>query len=145
MLPATGLYIRQKFTSQIVKSNDSLVYLSLSGIYGQTENPFVSSHRISDVDFGYMQRLNTTLTIELPTGYELDSSPKPMVLLTPDSSIYYRFGAQQNDNVLYVQQKLEYHKSTYPAGDYPTFYEFHKQYYTLMQEPVVLRRKPRGG
>jgi hypothetical protein len=130
-----------KFTTQSATDNDGNIYISLPSIYGETTNPFVSSERISAVDFGYRQKIVTVMQLELPDGYELDSLFKNKLLITPDTSISFMFAIEQVDQTLIMQQKLEYKKSLYQVKDYPAFYEFHQQYYKLIQQPAVLRRK----
>jgi hypothetical protein len=130
-----------KFTAQPVMDNEENIYLSISSLYGESTSPFVSAQRKSAVDFGYKQKLTKVLQFELPDGYEIDSLFKPKGMITSDTSISFLFDAETMGGTVIIRQALDYKRSLYSAINYPDFYEFHQQYYKLIQEPVVLRKK----
>ena len=139
---ANSLFIRRvQFTSQPM-NDDGNIYVALSSVYGETENPFTSAERSSDVDFGYRPHIHTTMQLQLPKGYELDPATKPQSLATPDSSIRFSYTTTVKNDTLYIEQRLDYTRSLYLVKEYPAFYAFHHDYYKLMQQPVVLRKRP---
>jgi hypothetical protein len=129
------------YTAQPATDNDGSIYITIPSLYGDYTNPFVSPERVSAVDFGFKQKINTVLQMEIPEGYEVDSLWGLKQVITPDTGIVFLYGAEVQENLLLMRQQLEYRKSLYQVKDYPYFYEFHQQYYHLNQQPVVLRKK----
>ncbi len=130
-----------KFTTAASADNDGNIYISLPAIYGEANNPFVSEERISAIDFGYRQKESTSLTLEIPEGYEIDSLFKPQWLITEDTTISFLFDAEDLGTKLIMGQRLDYKRSLYSAKEYPSFYEFHRKYFQLRQQPVILLKK----
>ena len=129
------------FITQPTTDNDGTIYISIPSIYGSSANPFTSSERSSDVDFGYAQSENIVMNLRIPEQYEADSLFKPIRLSMHDNSIQFLYQVETTDNNVTLMQKKEYKKTFYAQEDYPAFYDFHLKYYDLRQRPIILRRK----
>jgi hypothetical protein len=104
-------------------------------------NPFIADERKSDVDFGFLQDYTLFGNYTIPEGYTFESVPKSMSLIMPDTSIVFKRIMQAEDNLLDVRVWVNFKQSYYTAASYPVFANFYKQFMTLLNEPVVIKKK----
>lgn len=117
------------------------IYISLQSVFTNQLYHFVDSSRISAVDFGYTQKIFTTLQLQLPEGYSIDSLPAPVAIATDDKSITCLFNAELTGNTLQMQVKVDYNESIYEPTQYKAFYQFHQHLYSILNNPVLLHKK----
>ncbi len=117
------------------------IYISLQSVFTNQLYHFVDSSRISAVDFGYTQKIFTTLQLQLPEGYSIDSLPAPVAIATDDKSITCLFNAELMGNTLQMQVKVDYNESIYEPAQYKAFYQFHQHLYSILNNPVLLHKK----
>jgi len=129
-----------KFNEPLTSSGD-YKYFSINILSGLEKNPFVADNRYSDVFFGYNQNYMIVGTFTLPDGYEVETLPKNLRMIMPDTSISISRTSQVSGNVLMARLALEFKKPVYPASEYPEMHEFYKQLFEVLNEQFVIRKK----
>src|SRR6185295_11379301 len=94
---------------------------------GKEKNPFIADRRSSDVFFGCNQSSTIIGNFTLPEGYEIETLPKNIKMIMPDTSISIVRRAQLTGNTLQTQIQLNFQKPFYPASQYDELHEFYKQ------------------
>ena len=130
-----------KFTAQAMVDNDGNIYLSVPTVYGRTSSPYVNAERGSDLDFGCKSRTDVVMDIKLPDNYVVDSIVPNIRLNMQDSSMTFVYNAESQNGTVSIRQKIDRVTSFYPVDAYSGFYEFFRKYYTLKQNPVIIKKK----
>lgn len=99
----------------------------------------VDSIRMFDVelDFDYLD--TDTVTIRVPTGYEIESMPKPVKLETKFGA-YSNEYAYKNDMVTYIRTVQQNH-GRFPPSDYAELANFYQTIHKSDRVKMVLRKK----
>jgi len=138
-LPLSQLF---GFTHQLEESGE---YLMLYGnlFSGIGKNPFLSDNRYTQINFGYNKSVNLNESFDIGNGLIAEELPKDIILTMSDKSISVRRNIQlsPDGNKIIMRIWLEVNKSVFEAEDYPAVKEFFKKLYTILEEPVVLKRK----
>jgi hypothetical protein len=135
--------LTQKFNfSMPVKSSGDYEYFSLNLFQGLNKNPFIADQRITDIEFNYNQTYTLTGKIFIPDNYQFDDLPKSLKMIMPDSSIAFSRLLQADSNSLDFRITLDFFKSTYDAREYPYLQEFYKKLYNILNEQIVIKKKP---
>jgi hypothetical protein len=131
------------FNHQLENSGDYL--LLYPNMFGSVEkNPFLSENRYTEINFGYKRALSFNESFNLPDGLVVEALPKSMALRTPDTGMVVTriTDMQTGTNNIVVKIKLELNRTVYSPEEYPGVREFFKKMYALLNEPIVLKRKP---
>ena len=137
-----SLPLEQKFNFQIpVNSSGEYKLLNLNMFTGLQSNPFISDIRFTNVDFAVNQSQELLEMISLPPGLEPETLPKDFRLITPDNGITCARFITYNNNTLNVLFRIEFNRSVFDAGEYPTLKEFYKKMVNTLNEPIILRNK----
>jgi len=130
-----------KFSSTLNRSGDYL-FFKLNMFSGLDKNPFISDQRISDIDYGYLKDYIIVGSYSIPDGYVCDTLPENISLQMPDKSIVFTRNINASGNQLNVRLSVKFENSFYPVADYPDFKEFNKKMYAILNEQVVIKKKP---
>lgn len=129
-----------KFTQPLAAAGD-YKYFSVNMLTGLEKNPFVADNRLSDVFFGYNQKVEIFGTFYLPEGYQLDEMPKNVKMIMPDTSVTITRIAQVHDNLLQTKVEVEFKKPVFNVEEYPDLQEFYKRLFDILNEQFVVRKK----
>ncbi|MEP7371817.1 MAG: DUF3857 domain-containing protein [Chitinophagaceae bacterium] len=129
-----------KFNQALNVSGDYR-HFSANVLSDLSKNPFVKDSRYSDVFFGTNQSYLILGNFTVPDGYELETLPKNIKMIMPDTSITISRASQFANNTLLTKIQLEFKKSVFSAEEYPELQEFYKQLYALLNEQFVIRKK----
>jgi Domain of Unknown Function with PDB structure (DUF3857) len=141
-LEADSLPLVQKIKfNQPLNSSGDYKYFSSNILSGLEKNPFIADNRFSDVFFGYKQSCLILANFTLPEGYEIETLPKNIKMIMPDTSVSISRAAQLSGNVLMTRVLLEFKKPIYAASQYPILQEFYKQLFDMLNEQYVIRKK----
>jgi Domain of Unknown Function with PDB structure (DUF3857) len=127
--------------SQPLNSSGDYTYFSCNILSGLEKNPFIADNRSADVFFGTNQSYMIIGNFLLPEGYELETLPKNIRMIMPDTSISIRRSSQVSENNLMTRIELEFKKPFYPASQYEELHEFYKQLFDMLNEQFVIRKK----
>jgi Domain of Unknown Function with PDB structure (DUF3857)/Transglutaminase-like superfamily len=130
--------------SQPLNSSGDYKYFSNNILSGLEKNPFVADNRFSDIFFGYKQSFTILANFNIPEGYEMESLPKNIKMIMPDTSVSMTRAAQLSGNILMTRVVLEFKKPIYPASQYPELQEFYKLLFDMLNEQYVIRKKSKA-
>lgn len=128
--------------NESLSSSGNYKYFSLNLFSGLEKNPFVAESRFSDISFGANQEYSMVENFFIPEGFTFDELPKSIKMLMPDSSIVFTRLIDADDNRFSTRITLSFNKPDYAVGEYDKFREFYKRLFDLMNEQVVIKRKP---
>jgi hypothetical protein len=133
--------LEQQFNFTIpptVSGDYKLINLNLfSGI---AKNPFISNIRFTNIDYGCLQSHTVVESIELPASLKIESLPRNIRMIMPDTSISLSRMLEVKDNVLSVRYSITTTRSVFTADEYDYVKEFYKKMADIMNEQVVLRK-----
>jgi len=127
------------FSTQLAGENN-YIYVSPNLFAPLKNNPFVSEHRLTDVDFGYRDNYSITGTFKIPAGYKVEALPKSLALQMPDESIICRRFIAEEGGVIVARFVIDHKKSIYFKENYPEFHEFCKKMYEMLNEQIILKK-----
>ena len=104
-----------QFTKQCTTAGD-IIYLNPLVIPPITKNPFTAETRNLPIELPYKQRTTLNVTLTLPDGWQLEETPKPIILRLDGitASIMY----QQKDNQLTVLYKENVSRTFFTQQQY---------------------------
>jgi len=133
--------LEQQFNFTIpptVSGDYKLINLNLfSGI---AKNPFISNIRFTNIDYGCLQSHTVVENIELPASLKIESLPRNIRMIMPDTSISLTRMLEVKENVLSVRYSITTTRSVFTADEYDYVKEFYKKMADIMNEQVVLRK-----
>lgn len=133
--------LEQQFKFDIpptVSGDYKLINLNLfSGI---ATNPFISDIRFTNIDYGSLQTHTIIEDIELPPSLKIESLPKNVRMIMPDTSITLSRMMEFKNNTLYVRFTIATTRSVFTADEYPYVKDFYKQMANIMNEQIVLKK-----
>jgi hypothetical protein len=113
--------------------------INLNLFSGITKNPFISDIRFTNIDYGCLQSYTVVESITLPPSMKLETLPKNIRLIMPDTSIALSRYIQVKDNVLSVKYAINTARSVFTADDYEYVKSFYKKMAEIMNEQIVLK------
>jgi hypothetical protein len=122
-------------------------FIPLNLFSGFERNPFISTKRFSDINFGYKRSISVNTVISLPSGYLVDALPKSIQLVNPDQSVVFireLFKDEPSAKVV-CRLKMEFRKSHYTVDEYEDIKEFYKKMFEMLNEQIVIKKKASPG
>lgn len=106
-------------------------------------NPFISTNRFSDINFGFNQRYLINLSIDIPEGYTVEALPAPARITDPNKSIllYREAAKQEGAGKIMVRFELVVNRSIYFSHEYGMIKELYKRIYNLLDEKIAFKKK----
>ena len=129
-----------EFKLDLSTNDEKYIYLNPNLFTSLRDNPFISEHRTTDIDFGYKNILSVIGSFKLPPGYMVDFLPKNLTIVNDDKTISFMRLLQENDGYITIHYIINYKKSTYSKDDYPALYLYFKKMYEMLNEQVVLKK-----
>ncbi|HLO82705.1 MAG TPA: DUF3857 domain-containing protein [Chitinophagaceae bacterium] len=130
------------FSQKLEESGDYfLLYTNLFS--GMEKNPFLANNRYTEINFGTQRSLTFNHMFDLMPDTKLESSPKNILLRTPDTGmIVSRLVETSADGKkILLRTKVEIKRTLYSPEEYNAVKEFYKKLYEILNEPIVIRRK----
>jgi hypothetical protein len=121
-------------------SDDNYIYFKPNLFSSAFNNEFLSEHRYTDIDFGYMSNDVINGNYKIPAGYKVDAMPKSVNMAMPDNSIVFRRVVGEQDGSVLIRYSLYFKKSVFFKENYPEFHEFFKKMNEMMNEQIVLKK-----
>jgi len=127
------------FSAPAIASGDyKLVNLNL--FTGIPKNPFISDIRFTNIDFGCLQSYSVLENIDLPPSLKIETLPKNLRMIMPDTSITFMRYMEVKDNELRVKYDINFLRPVFTADEYEYVKEFYKKMASIMNEQIVLRK-----
>jgi hypothetical protein len=121
-----------------VSGDYKLVNLNL--FTGIAKNPFISDIRFTNIDYGCLQSYTVVETIELPASLKVESLPKNIRMIMPDTSITLSRLLEVKNNMIMVRYSIVTTRSVFTADEYDYVKDFYKKMAEIMNEQVVLKK-----
>jgi hypothetical protein len=116
------------------------IYFSPLFYLRTSSNPFKLEKREFPVDFGYPSSSMYRFIINLPEGYKVESSPKPIVLMLPDNLGVFKYNISVTENAVNLLVNAEIKESIISPLYYDALKEYFKQMIEKENEQVVLTK-----
>lgn len=128
------------FTHEPSSSGD-FIFLDPFFLSSFRKNPFTDSARRFSIDFNSRQYLLTSMSISLPTSYQIDFQPKNVKLRMADSSIIFTRMIRVVDNTIYFTNITEVLEPLFDPEQYPAIRDFFARMYAMVAEQIILKKK----
>jgi len=137
-LPVVEMY---KFTSEnLVDKVGDKIYLKPLLYNSETKNPFKLEKREYPIDFGTPISDKNAISITIPKGYQVTSTPENLAIGLPNDYGVYLFNISVAGNKINVISHLKINTAVYPASDYHVLKEFYKAIVNKNLESIVIER-----
>lgn len=103
-------------------------------------NPFKEPERLFPVDMGVPMDETYYTTFILPAGYEVEESPKPMVMSLPENEGRFTYQVAVDGNRFTVTSRMLLRKGRFYAEQYQMLREFFDKVVAKQAEQVVIKR-----
>jgi len=123
----------------VEKISDKL-YFNPMLFLAQTLNPFVSENREYPIDFVFPKQEKTTISINLPEGYTVESLPKPAVIKMDENIGSFSYEIVNVGNQIQVSVTQTQNWIVVPGNYYGILKNFYKSLVEKETEKVVLKK-----
>lgn len=104
-----------------------------------SKNPFNLNERTYPVDLGATSDERIVINITLPEKYEMQEKPKDMAIGLPDAGGKYLLQSNVVDNVLSLNQILQFNKAIYSSEEYLYLKEFYSKIIQNQKTDLILK------
>lgn len=125
---------------QEILAEENYIYVNPNLFTSLKNNPFVSEHRLTDIDFGFRDNYLITEEYKMPAGYKIEALPPNITFITPDTSIVFKRIITEDDGKVILRYNIDHKRSLYFKEDYDAFHEFYKKMYETLNEQIVLKK-----
>jgi hypothetical protein len=105
------------------------------------KNPFTTSERHSDIDFGCLQHFLTYIIIDIPDNFSVEEIPKNVLLRTSDTSMSFRKDVSFENNQVGIRYNFELNNPLFTKDNYPGVKAFFDKIYGIIGEQILLKKK----
>jgi len=126
-----------KFKQQLNES-DGLTFLNTNLFTGMEKNPFISSIRFTNVNFGFPSNIVVEERFKLPPGTKVDV-PEDKTIRTDDKGIEAFKQVRFENGELIVLIRFLQTTTLVTSVNYPGIKDIYKKIVDMLNEPVVLK------
>lgn len=116
------------------------LYFSPLLFFTQTVNPFQQEKREYPVDFSFPFQDRYLFILEIPEGYKVESTPKPLNLGFSDNSISFKFNINNDDKKITLSVVIDANSSIYFPQDYEELKAFYEEMIKKQTEKIILQK-----
>lgn len=109
------------------------------------ENPFKLEERLYPVDFGYPSSNEILVSLNIPEGYEVASSPKNKSMALPQKKGYFMFSSAIKNRKINISYKFVLNNSYFYNTEYRYLKALFREMIKTQTEPIVLKRIEASG
>lgn len=123
-------------------NNDDILYIN--PLFGERykKNPFTSATRAYPVEMPYASDETIILTMDIPTGYEVDELPKQVVAkLDEEGKSFFEYRISHSGNVISMRCRVKMDRALFAAEEYEVLREFFNMIVSKQSEQIVLKKK----
>ena len=102
------------------------------------KNPFISSIRFTNINFGYPYNIIVTENFKLPTGTKVEL-PENKIIRSNDNAIEVSKQVSFENDELKVQIRFIQTLTLVRADNYPAFKDFYKKIVDMLNEPIAIK------
>ena len=130
---------RYSFTKK-VDADGTHIYLNPFVIPLTSESPFKAVTRTLPVEYPYKYSVSMVTTLNLPEGYVVEETPKPLNLVTDDKALSVRVNFVLQGAKLVVQYRFSVNKTLFLPEEYDFLRQFYDSIVEKCNEVVVLKK-----
>ncbi|WP_264535256.1 DUF3857 domain-containing protein [Flavobacterium sp. N1736] len=119
---------------------DGKIFLKPLLFFADNRNPFVQEQRQMPIYFGYPHQYTYNIFLEVPDGYEVESLPKPLRIMTENKDAAYMMNMAAEENKIQIQVTKEINRAIFAASDYDMLKEFFQKIIVSQNEKIVLKK-----
>lgn len=128
-----------KFSSEdLVEEINGKLYIRPMLFKGYTTNPFKADERKFPIEFSSPWKEKSTINIQLPEGYAIESSPESKALGLPNDMGLFKYQVLAQGNKVRVISVLEFNTDKIPANYYELLKGFFGEFVEKQSEKIVL-------
>ena len=105
------------------------------------ENPFKAKYRYFPLDLTYPYETIIMTTLKIPTGFMVETAPKPIALTLPNKGGKFTYVIETDNNEVKVKSHLLVAKARYTPTDYYNLRMFFDEVIKKQAEQIVLIKK----
>jgi len=125
------------FTQQSERTGDMLI-VNTNIFTGLQKNPFISSKRFTDINFGYPHYLILEAKVKLPPGIRVEA-PENISLISPERDIQLFRQITKEHDVLRISVMFLQKTTLIPAESYNSIKSFYKEMVDKLNQPVIIK------
>ncbi|OSY87538.1 hypothetical protein WH52_10540 [Tenacibaculum holothuriorum] len=130
-----------KFSSEdLVEELNDKLYISPLFFLATKENPFKSETRNFPIDFGIPWQEKFSISITIPEGYSVQTSPKDLAIGLPENMGVFKYKTSIQNNKIKLLVITQLNTNIIPPNYYSELKEFYKQLVEKQTEKIVLRK-----
>lgn len=128
-----------KFSSEDeIEEINGKLYCNPLLFLANTNNPFKSKERKFPVDFGVPMKHKYSVSIQIPTGYKVESVPQPLAIGLPNKIGVFKYQVKTVGNKVTTLAILQISKPFIAPQHYGALKDFYKQMVERQAEKIVL-------
>ncbi len=118
------------------------IYLHPTVIPFLTENPFTARQRSMPVEFSYPKRIQITVNISLPEGYDVEEFPKPMRMTACRGGLIgaLMLDFQEQERIIRCRFEFDRSRVRYTPDEYDALSSFYGFLADLCNSQIVIRK-----
>jgi hypothetical protein len=121
-------------------SSGDILYFNPMLSEGYKTNPFNSTERQYPVEMPYKIDETYILTMDVPTGYQVDELPKSARVAYNENEGSFEYLIQKGENNLQMRVHLKLNKAFFPVDEYSTLRDFFSYVVKKENEQVVFKK-----
>lgn len=116
------------------------IYLNPMLFFANIKNPFVQEERVMPVYLGYPHRYVYGVTLDLPQGYVIESTPESTHFATDNKGASYEMNIIREEGKIKIEVVKEINKAIFATEDYNMLKNFYQQMIDKQNEKIVLKK-----
>ncbi len=133
------LTIHYDFNLKSLLSGDILYFNPMLGD-GYKTNPFKSMNRLYPVEIPYKIDETYMLTMDIPTGYQVDEMPKSVRVAYNENEGMFEYLIQKGQSNLQMRVHLKLDKAFFPVDEYSNLRDFFAYVVKKENEQIVFKK-----
>jgi hypothetical protein len=119
-----------------------MIYLKPFVISNFDDNPFKTKERNFPVDMLYLVKEQSVLNLNLPKGYEVEFTPKNLIVNLLDKAGKAQYFCEVNQNsTLRANFTTQFNETSFSSNNYGPLRDFYGSVAAKLEEQIVLKKK----
>lgn len=130
-----------KYTFNLGKKNEDIIYFSPMMSEVLKENYFKSAQRLYPVEMPFISNNVYIMSMEIPKGYNVEELPKSERALLNDDDGMFEYLVANSGNTIQIKATLKLSKATFSPDDYNSLRDFFALVVKKEAEQIVFKKK----
>jgi len=124
----------------VVDIIDDKIFLNATLDFGMTNNPFFEENREFPIFYNYLQMNKYVTTVEIPSGYKLESVPQPISISLEDKSVLFRYDIVDMGDKFNINYVFEVKNDVISPEYYSDLKEVYSRIIAISKQKIVLSK-----